>query len=501
MIYQKIGLLLLLGLSCRTLLWHLQNWQLREYRFDRIKAHTKTIEGTRNLFNLWFFKGLLPRPRVSGRIFMILGIWIFIQIFIFYAIYFLFFSSNQIELFIPHFHPIFTFFTLFVFWERTIFISIALAIFLSKIPVFFAQKILFKKAKSLIDSTNKNIIRIGITGSFGKSSTKEILVHLLQQAFGKKAVLFSPENQNIEISIARLILKNKTFFTSKRKKKFFICEMGAYRKGEIKKICDFVSPHLGIITGLGNQHIALFGSQKNIQHAKFELAEAASQKVFFNANNKLLAEIFADREISAVKIPINTDSLKISEFPDKSKFLLYGKKFTLPWPGKFFIQNAVLSLECTRELGVKKETLPDYLKKIKPLSRSLQIEKFGKTTLLKDLYSANRDGVKSALSHLKNFSGKKLFIGIPLLELGKESNKVHQEIFEQLADLKADVFWFKKDFATLGKKICGSNFHFNPKRNQLINLLQKKLKKLGKDDAILLESRLPKEVLTIFKKH
>lgn len=476
----------------RTFFWHLQNWQIREYRLDRVRAYFKTQEGTKNFFNIWFFKGFLPRPKKTGRIFMIIGVFIFLQGVLIKI-------CNDLEIFKTF--QSFQFILLFILWERITFLLIAFSVFISKIPVSIAQKILFKKAQEIIQKGKADIIRIGISGSFGKSSTKEILVHLLQQEFGKENVLFNPENQNNEVAIARLILKNKSFFTSSKKKnpQFFICEMGAYKRGEIKKICDFFIPHMGILTGLNAQHISLFGSQKNIQKAKFELAESTKEKVFFNADNKLLNEIFEDKKIHATAIPISTKHLEINEFFDKSEFKFYNKKFVLPWAGKFFVQNAVLALECARELGIKREKLPNLLKTIPQLERALKIEKFGNTTLFKDLYSANPDGIKMALNHLKNFKGKKLFIGLPLLELGDESEKIHQEIFSLLAEIKAEVFWLKSDFVLMGKTICGEKFYFHKDLKKTVKQIKKLIKNLEKEDVILLESKLPKEVLNIFK--
>lgn len=488
-----IFFLIIYCLGIRTFLWHLQNWQIREYRFDRVSEYFKTKEGLKNFFNVWFFKGFLPRPQKTSRIFIIIGIFLLLQLLLIKTSFDKGFFKNINFL---------TLIGFLVLWERTIFILTAFSVFISKAPVFLAQKILFKKAKKIIEKGNSQVIRIGISGSFGKSSTKEILVHLLQQNFGSKNILFNPENQNNEVAIARLILKNKVFFkTSKKEKtKIFICEIGAYKKGEIKKVCDFFIPHIGIMTGLNDQHISLFGSQKNIQKAKFELAESVTQKIFFNADNQLLNEIFEDRKIQALSIPISTKSIEIKEFFNKSEFKFYNEEFVLPWAGKFFVQNAILALECARELGIKREKLPNLLKTIPPLKRALLVEKFQKTNLLKDLYSANPDGIKMAINHLKNFKGKKIFIGLPLLELGTKSKKNHQEIFKLLKNIEAEVFWLKSDFVPFGKEICGKKFHFHKNLNTTIKQIENLLKNLSERDAILLESKLPESILNIFKK-
>ncbi len=465
-------------IGCRTALYWLQNWQIREYRFDRMRAHFFTQDGRRDLFNLWFFDGILPRPKISGRIILIGLLFAFFSYVFVYAIE----SNFGLGL------------LTIVLWERTIFLWIALSVLISDIPVFLARQMLFYRAR-VVMKDNKNVEVIGITGSFGKSSTKEILVHLLQSKFGKENVCYNPENQNNEVAIARLVLKNKKFFESK-KQKFFVVEIGAYRVGEIKQVCDFIFPKIGIMTGLNAQHISLFGSQLRIQQAKFELAESASEKVFFNADNALLVQVFDDNRIHATTIPISLDVTKnAKKFPDKTEFEVYGKKMTLPWGGGFFVGNALLSMEVCREYGMAPEAIKNALKKLPPLKRALSVKKHKNGfTVLQDLYSANPDGVLAAIDHLDQFPGKKIFVGIPLLELGKNSEDVHEKIFRSLKKINANVFWWKSDFELRGKEICGEKF-FGKNSEKL----QKMAQELGSGDAVLLESRLPKKIVQIFE--
>jgi UDP-N-acetylmuramyl pentapeptide synthase len=311
-------------------------------------------------------------------------------------------------------------------------------------------------------------------------------------------VLFTPENNNHELALARLILKNKSFFASpqseqkpKTEKKIAIFEMGAYRRGEIKTMCDFVQPHITILTAIGQQHLDLFGSQKNIQLGKFEIAEGASDKVFFNADNNLCNELFGHQTITATPIGIKSSSVKKKSAPHQTAFHAFGADFVLPWPGEFFVSNALLALECARELGVKIPQLVSALAQVPPLERAMQITNHPQGfAIIKDLYSANPAGVKAAIKHLATFRGKKIFVGHPLLELGPEAKKIHTQIFHQLAAIKAFVFWTKNDYQKIGQKICSDNWHGSD-----IKKLQSMLKKLSKDDVILLEGRLPKTFL------
>jgi UDP-N-acetylmuramyl pentapeptide synthase len=503
----------------------LQNWQLREYRWDRIKAYFSTTEGKINLFNLWFFRGILPRPKFSGRIILITLITIFLLITDYFTDHYFakICESTAWWCEISRDFANLEFFWKVLIYERFLWAFIGLAVFISAIPVNFKKRKLYAKAREIIqnsksglgisskalspDLKSSEIKIIGITGSYGKSSTRSILTHLLRQEFGVDSVLTNPENHNTEVSIARLILKSREFFENHKSglgvsskslspglvlKKFLIIEIGAYRKGEIATVCDFLQPEIGILTGINNQHIALFGSQKNIVEGKFELAESCSEKVFFNADNQFLSQIFADKKIQAVPIGISRDSAKIlkSEI-DQTIFQLYGKEFVLPWGGEFFVDNAILAIETARELGCKIENLAKNLKTLPPLEKALNIEKSANGGfILKDLYSQNPDGVLAAIEHLGKFRGKLIFVGTPLLELGKDSEKIHHEIFTKLAEIKAEVFWLKDEFTELGKEICGKRFHGqNPAK------LAKIRKNLKKGDVILFTGRLDKDVL------
>lgn len=514
---QNFGLILsliIILLGVRTMAWHLQCWQIREYRFDRLRAWLKTDDGKWQYFTPWFSSGILPRPKLSGRIFLILLITAYLSVLILAMLW-----LQSLQAIVRcwgildcqqdgFYHWAFPS-ALFLIWERTLWLQVALAVYLSNIPVQFKKLYLFYQAGQVIKKGDPHIIRVGITGSYGKSSTKELLVHLLKAEFGEENVLFNPANENTEIAIARLIFNNKSFFyatkaaPSKAKKvqpkqKFLVIETGAYKKGEIATVAKMIQPQFGILTGLNQQHIELFGSIENTRAAKFELAEGTLQTVFFNGNNASLNEIFNDRKITAVPVPI---SVKVAQAvqakADKTNFRVYGENFSLPWPGEFFVHNALLALELCREIGISPKNLAQNLKTLAPLKWALTLETHPQGfTLLRDLYSANPDGVLKAIEHLKKFSGKKIFVSIPLRELGKYAKTVHQQIFEKLKALEADVWWEKTDFSEIGKTVLGEKFHsLDVTLPEFKNLI----KSLNKDDVILLESKLSDRVMKLFK--
>lgn len=475
------------ALGLRTAGWWMQSWQIREYRWDRMRAWMRTRDGRKNLANVWFFSGIAPRPRITGRVLLIGMIWL---------------SISSVGIWFGHEWLNdqnrwgWSLFKIFVLWERTIWLTLPIAVKLSAIPVWWQKQAMYREAASII-SDAPNVVRIGITGSFGKSSTRRLLVHLLQEKYGADAVLANPGNENTEISIARLIRRNRRFFElGKRKKKFFVCEIGAYRRGEIRRACEFVQPQISILTGLNAQHVDLFGSLKKLRQAKFEIAEAAMEKVFFNADTPELNEIFIDSEITATPIGIRRSAAEnVTGELEKTTFEMYGEKFSLPWAGEFFVGNALLALECARECGASPNELSSALSELPPLEQALHIRQMSSgAAVLLDPYSANPDGVIGAIGHLERVKGHRVFVGIPLRELGRDAANAHRKIFTALHTIDADVFWMKSDFSELGKKICGKKFHGSNKK-----LLKKIAEKMDHDDGVLLESRLPEIVSRMFE--
>jgi len=138
---------------------------------------------------------------------------------------------------------------------------VSIGVIITSVLTNIKRRQIILKAKQKVEKSKT--VFIGITGSYGKTTTKELLFNLLSTSFNAAK---TDKNMNTDVGVALSILKNLNPDTE-----FFITEMGAYRRGEIKTICDFVKPTYGIITGIGNQHLALFGSIDNIIKTKAEL--------------------------------------------------------------------------------------------------------------------------------------------------------------------------------------------------------------------------------------
>ena len=271
-------------------------WQLKEYRLDRFKDFLKSNQGEeiwKDPRFLWrgigaFILLISPIPYIAITVLLLDVLFLLLKhrkfrrpVFTIKITLIIFFSFLA-EILLFKFFPLNLAFILFLR-----FFTISLLVFLFYIPSRLAKSFFIWRATAKI-SKYKKLLVVGITGSYGKSSVKEFASHFLATDF---KVIKTPKNINSEIGIAKFILK--TDFSGID---FFVCEMGAYRRGEIQTICDMVKPKVGILTTIAEQHLALFGSMQNIQSAKYELLRSIPKSglVLTNADNPYCMEYIKD---------------------------------------------------------------------------------------------------------------------------------------------------------------------------------------------------------------
>ncbi len=287
--------------------------------------------------------------------------------------------------------------------------------------VFFAKKGLIEKAKKKRKKL-KNLKVIGITGSYGKTTTKEILYRLLES---KYKVVKTKEHINTEMGVAKTILNEL-----KEDTEYFICEMGAYKRGEIKAICEIVQPEIGILTGINEQHLALFGSQENIIKGKYELIEALPEQglAIFNGENKYCLELFEKTDKKKLKY----NFVKGIEVGEKgSRLVVDSVKFETVLLGRYNVLNILGAVKLAVELGIGLEKCAEI---VKGLEREIggMVLKGG---LIDSSYSSNPDGVISALDYLNLWQGRKAIVIQGLIELGSASQEIHQRIEKKILEV------------------------------------------------------------------
>lgn len=281
---------------------------------------------------------------------------------------------------------------------------------------FSFKQIITNRAKRKI-AAFKNLKIIGITGSFGKTTMKEVLSTILREKF---KVLKTPENINTPVGIARLII-NKLESSIE----IFIVEMGAYRKGDIKKLCEIVQPDIAILTGINEAHLERFGNVEDTIATKFEIVE-------YSKPNALLV--------------LNKDSGLVfenySKYTNSREILWYQNSAEIPFGLKVPILGSYISgvlnacVILGKELGLSEGQIRQGISKIQSIPHRLQIIKNPNgITVIDDSYNGNPAGVTEAIRVLAGFNNqRKIYITPGLVEMGKETKSIHQRIGEQLAN-------------------------------------------------------------------
>jgi len=368
-----------------------------------------------------------------------------------------------------------------------------------------------KQAKRKINGMEKLLV-IGVTGSYGKTSVKEFLATILSK---KYKVLKTTQHQNSEIGISNCIISNL-----KDDHEIFVVEMGAYNKGGIKLLTNIVSPKIGILTGINEQHMATYGSLENTIKTKFELISSLPPDGLavlnyddsnikgakindFNQNIKNIkfysvfdkkADIWAEN----VKVDINSLSFKIkAKDGDEADF-------QLNLLGFHNIHNVLAAAACAKYLGINLAEISKACLEIDPLQSGVQLKNgINNLNLLDATYSANPTVVISHLEYLKLWPGKKIIIMPCLIELGKASKEVHEKIGEKIAEVCDLAIVTTRDrvgeikeganrFIARGEQRKLPPIIFIENSNQILE----KIKSFtDPGDVVLLESRVPSKVI------
>ncbi|MCK4891744.1 MAG: hypothetical protein KAS78_03695, partial [Candidatus Pacebacteria bacterium] len=203
----------------------------------------------------------------------------------------------------------------------------------------------------------KKVKVIGITGSYGKTSTKEFLYAILSQ---KYKVVKTEGNNNTNIGVAYTVL-NKVSDNYD----YFICEMGAYKIGEIKEMCEIVNPEIGILSGINEQHLDLFGSIENTKKAKFELIRALPENGMAVINKSIKYQVLSIKAKNIEHFSLNNVSgIKVCQ--DYVEFDYKNYKFKVNLLGKHYIENVLSAIITAEYLEMSLDEISEAVKKIKP---------------------------------------------------------------------------------------------------------------------------------------
>ncbi len=316
-------------------------------------------------------------------------------------------------------------------------------IFISNVINKPIEKYVFIHYKNMAMRKIKNMLGlevIGITGSYGKTSSKNILNDILSVKFNS---VTTPKNYNTQYGLILTINNYIDKFND-----IFIAEMGAFKMGRIKLLCDLVKPKYGIITTIGTAHLETFGSRENIQKGKFELIEALPQDGLailnmddpyqvsykMNSNPKIIwiGIDNEDADLVASNIVLNSSGMSFDVyFKDTNEIYNFSTKLL----GKPNIYNILAGIAFGKYKGMSLKELDLGVKRIKPIEHRLELKNMGNQTIIDDAYNSNPVGSKMALDVLKLMNGLKIVVTPGMIELGEEQYNLNKKFGEYISEV------------------------------------------------------------------
>ena len=294
-----------------------------------------------------------------------------------------------------------------------------------------------RKAQNKLKSM-PNLKIIGITGSYGKTSSKNILSDILNVRYN---ALPTPRNLNTYNGLIMTVNNNMDKFTD-----IFIAEMGAYVKGEIKGLCDLVKPKYGILTTIGTAHLESFGSEENIISSKFELIESLPQDGFaiLNGDDPKQVNYKLRNKVKTIWIGIDNEDVDVRACNIKCSskgtsfdvvFSNSSEKYSFETKllGKHNVYNILAGIACGVEFGITTSELQMAVKMVKPVEHRLELKKLGLFYQIDDAYNSNPVGAKNACEVLGMMDGVRIVVTPGMIELGEKEAYYNKEFGKQIA--------------------------------------------------------------------
>lgn len=288
-------------------------------------------------------------------------------------------------------------------------------------------------------------IKIGIAGSYGKTSFKEIITTLLKEKFNVAA---TPGNMNTSIAHAR--------FASKLDgdEDILVVEFGEEHPGDTAKFIESIGPDYAVLTGIAPNHLDYYKTVSALVSDLFELRIVGEKKLYINAESRLVQDnirksdyIFTNKKagdwsISDVNVDLNGTSFTLTR--EKEKLLL--KSGLL---GKHQVTPLALAAVLAYELGLSKQQIEDGMAKTLPFEHRMQPRILAGATILDDTYNGNIEGILAGLDLLDELEAKrKIYITPGLVEQGEETKTVHHAIAKKLYDVAPDLIVLMDNSAT-----------------------------------------------------
>lgn len=294
-----------------------------------------------------------------------------------------------------------------------------------------------------------NIPLIAVTGSNGKTTTKDLLSYILSSKYN---VLKNEGNKNNIIGVS------ETLFKLNKNIDIVVVELGSNHLGEISCLSKLCEPNTSIITNIGSSHLEYFKTRKNIFKEKLSIIEGMKdKKLILNGDDKYLKIVYGykcglnkNNEIRAYNVKECIDYIEFNIYLDKE----YKVKFNNP--GKHFITDILLVIKCCLLYDIDIETIIDRISSFKLTDKRMNIIKLKNNILINDCYNASLESIVGGINYLKNIKENKVLVIGDVLELGKHSKRIHKKINRKLKNIK------QKEVYTIGnysKYINGKHFN------------------------------------------
>lgn len=358
---------------------------------------------------------------------------------------------------------------------------------------------LYYKYKALNKLKLMNIPVVGITGSYGKTSSKNIINDILNVKLNSFA---TPKSFNTPYGLINSINNYLDKFND-----IFLAEMGAFKIGEIKQNCKLVRPKYGIITNIGEAHLETFGSRDNIMKGKFELVESLPSdgvailngddpyqlKYKIKNNCKVLFIGIDNKDVDLyatnIKLSSTGTSFDCVFKNDKNKY-----HFETKLLGKHNVYNILSGIMLGYELGLKINELQRGVNSIKTIEHRLELKKYGNINIIDDAYNSNPIGSKRALDVLKLMNGKKIIVTPGMIELGDKQYELNYKFGEYINEsVDIAILIGKNQTKPISDALCKNKF--NKDNLYVLNDVREAFllinKIADKNTYVLLENDLP----------
>ncbi|WP_022847073.1 MULTISPECIES: UDP-N-acetylmuramoyl-tripeptide--D-alanyl-D-alanine ligase [unclassified Desulfurobacterium] len=300
---------------------------------------------------------------------------------------------------------------------------------------------------------------IGITGSVGKTTTKELLTYVLSK--------FSTVHSNVE-SYNNLLGITHTLANLK-KCNVYIQEIGTNSPGEVATLTEMVKPHIGVVTAVEPGHLEGFKTFENLLKEKFSLIENTEVKI---APSHLAKE----KNILTFGKGGTAEIIEAHFYPEKTLFTAKINSKTVNGqvniPGRGILNAILITLLIGNVLNIPPEEIVEIVKTFKPPKWRMEIVKLGSITLIRDYYNANPASMKNAIDVLSLYETPKVAVLGEMLELGNHSEKLHRDIGKYLSEKGIEeALFFGKNSVFYLSNFNGRGYHFN-NRDEFLQFLK-----------------------------